>query len=149
MLLRTHLALGLLGALLVVPTTTHPFIFLPVVLIACLLPDVDSMYSFLGRFPLLRPLQWAVRHRGIIHSFTLCILISVLFALFIPVLALPFFLGYSIHLLSDSATLEGIRPYWPLKIEYAGRIKVGGTFEQGLFYGVMLANVLLVLRFLF
>lgn len=146
MLLRTHLALGLLGALFFFPVVKYPLIFFPVVIISCILPDVDSAYSFLGRFPLLRPLQWVVKHRGIIHSFTFCLLISVLFALFIPVLALPFFLGYSIHLIADSATVEGIRPYWPLKTEYAGRIRVGSVFEKGLCYGVVIANVLLIVR---
>ncbi len=146
MLVRTHVALGLLAALILIEKVTYHWLFLAVVLVASMLPDVDSMYSFLGQYRILRPLQWAVKHRGVLHSLTFCSLIAVLFAFFIPRLAFPFFLGYGLHLLADSFTVEGIRPFWPLQATTEGSITTGGTVESSLFYGIVLADVLLVIR---
>ncbi|MEK6926851.1 MAG: metal-dependent hydrolase [Nanoarchaeota archaeon] len=147
MLMKTHLAFGMIGFLILLPEVSHKLIFFFGVLVATLLPDIDSYNSYLGNRWYLRPFQWATKHRGALHSFTFCILVSIGFAFFIPILALPFFLGYSIHLFSDSFTHEGIRPFWPLKDECTGKIKVGGTIEQGLFYGALLVCVILFIRF--
>lgn len=146
MLLKTHLALGFLGALIFISKVEHPWIFFPVVLISCLIPDIDEMHSFLGRGWYFRPLQWTFKHRGVIHSFSLCILISAVFAFFIPVLAFPFFLGYSLHLIGDAISIEGIRPIWPLKEEWNGPMKVGGKLEKGIFYGIVFVCVLLIIK---
>ena len=107
--------------------------FIPIILLASLLPDIDSAYSYLGREKVFRPLQFFVRHRGFIHSFTFAIVAAVLLAMFIPVVAFPFFLGYSLHLLADSLTVEGIRPFWPWKDEVSGKIRTGGIVEYGIF----------------
>ncbi len=107
--------------------------FIPIVLLSSLLPDIDTAYSYLGRKRVFRPLQFFVRHRGLIHSFTFVIIAAVLLAMFIPVVAFPFFLGYSLHLLADSVTVEGIRPFWPWKDEVSGKIRTGGVVEYVLF----------------
>jgi len=146
MLLKTHLIFGLLTALLFIDKVSYKATFFVVVLIASILPDVDSMSSFLGRFKILRPLQWAVGHRGFLHSFSFMVLISLLFAFFIPRLAFPFFIGYGIHLIADSFTVDGIQPWWPSKEKMAGKIRTGGIVEQGLFYGILLLDVLLFVR---
>lgn len=139
MLMKTHVAMGMVGVLLLLPEVSHKLVFLIGTLFASLLPDIDIYNSYLGNRWYLRPFQWATKHRGVLHSFTFAIIVSLLFALVIPVIALPFFLGYSIHLFADSFTHEGIRPFWPLKDEIAGKIRVGGTIEQGIFYGTLLA----------
>lgn len=146
MLFKTHLALGFLGALFFLPDISYKLIFFPVVIFACLLPDIDSVSSKLGQYRILRPFQWFLTHRGLLHSFTFCIFISILLSLFLPRVAFPFFLGYSIHLLADSVTSDGIRPWWPSKQTHEGRIRTGGTVEAGLFYGIVLADILLFIR---
>jgi len=146
MLFRTHFVLGLLGLLYFLPVVNYTLVFGIVVIIAAILPDIDSTRSYIGNKFYLRPLQWATKHRGILHSFSFCMLISFLFAFFIPILAFPFFLGYSIHLIADSFTIEGIRPFWPWKQEIEGKIATGGKIEQGIFYGIILADILLVVR---
>ena len=145
---KTHLAIGVFLTLLLLPSVTHRVIFVPIVLLASLLPDIDSAYSTFGHKRIFRPLQLFVKHRGIIHSLTFCVFITALFAFLIPVLALPFFLGYGGHLLADSLTLDGIRPFWPLKKRASGKILTGGMIEQGIFIALIAANVLLVVSLL-
>ena len=78
------------------------------------------------------------------HSFTFVILITVFFALFFPIVALPFFLGYSLHLFADSLTIEGIKPFYPYKKRVCGRIKSGGRTEISIFLFFIFANLLLL-----
>ncbi len=146
MIKRTHLAIGLALALLFLPNVNYKFVFFPIVLICALLPDIDSPDSYFGSSKLWRPLQLLVKHRGVFHSFTLCILVSVLFAFVLPIVALPFFLGYGSHLLADSFTQEGITPFWPWKRASQGALRTGGSMENGIFIGFIIINALLFLR---
>lgn len=141
--MRTHLALGTVVLLFLLPHVEHKLVFIPVVLISSLLPDIDSSFSYMGKRSIFRPLQLFVKHRGVIHSFSLCILISLLFAFYIPVLALPFFLGYSFHLLLDSFSVDGIRPFWPFKKEIKGSIRAGGRLDDALFLSFLIATFIL------
>jgi inner membrane protein len=143
MIKRTHLAIGLALALLFLPSVNYKLIFFPIVLICALLPDIDSPDSYFGHHRIWKPLQFVVEHRGVFHSFTLCILFSLAFAFFVPVLALPFFLGYSCHLFADSFTQEGITPFWPWKRTSTGLLRTGGSIEYGIFIGFIIADVLL------
>lgn len=144
MLIRTHLAFAVLLIILFVKYVTNKWIFIGVLLIASVLPDIDSGFSNVGNRWYLRPLQFFVKHRGFIHSFTFAILISIILAYFWPVAALGFFLGYSVHLFCDSFTKEGIKPFWPLKIISKGPLLVGGRVEMGLFLVLVLADVALI-----
>ena len=133
MLMKTHLAIGIFAVLFFFPYMNDKAIFVLVVLIASLLPDVDSGFSTMGRNMAMRPLQVLTRHRGVFHSFTFCILASLVFSLYLPVLAFGFFLGYALHLLADSWTPEGIKPFWPWKKDLRGRVRVGGVIEETVF----------------
>ena len=73
-------------------------------------------------------------HRGFIHSLTFCLLISILLAVFIPILAIGFFLGFSLHLLADSFTKMGITPFWPYSRKAQGVLNTGGVVEKGIFF---------------
>ena len=143
MIKKTHLAIGLVLGLLFLPHVSHKILFIPIILIASLVPDIDCAYSYLGHMKIFRPLQWFVRHRGLIHSFVFCVFICLICALFVPVIALPLFLGYFGHLFADSLCVEGILPFWPLKKTLSGKIRVGGSVEHGVFIGLVLVNIAL------
>ncbi len=150
MLLRTHLAFGILMIILFVQHVNDKLIFMAMVLIATVLPDLDSGFSSWGRHLIFRPLQFFVKHRGIIHSFTVAVLISVVLAMFWPVVSLGFFLGYSVHLICDSFTKEGVQPFWPLRAKSIGFISTGGRIEDSIFIGLVLLDlILIVLAFAF
>jgi membrane-bound metal-dependent hydrolase YbcI (DUF457 family) len=146
---KTHLAIGIFAMAFFLPYVNHKLIFIPVVLIASILPDIDSGFSTFGKKGLFRPLQVLSKHRGLFHSFTLCIGVSIVFALYLPVLAFAFFLGYALHLLADSWTVEGIKPFWPFKPILKGAVRVGGIVEETVFIVFAILDVIfLVLLFL-
>jgi len=147
MLIRTHLAITLFFILFFIESVESKMIFVFVSLLSTLIPDIDSKNSTLGNRKIFRPLQFFLKHRGIIHSFTFLILVSFAFVLFLPVLAFPFFLGYSSHLVADSFTQRGIRPFYPFKKNISGRVRTGGKVEVSVFTLFVLGDLFLfVLR---
>ena len=146
MMFRTHMAVSAFLILLFLPVVVHIWSFVIILLIAGLMPDVDMSQSFLGKYRILRPLQWFVKHRGFFHSLTFALIFTLIFMFYIPIIALPFFLGYTGHLLADSLTSEGIRPFWPSKDEMRWKIKTNGKTEQIIFYVLCFVNLLLLVR---
>ena len=143
MLLKTHLAFAALIIILFVEHVNSPWIFIAMVVVATVIPDLDLSSSSWGRHLIFRPLQFFVKHRGIFHSFTFAVLASVLLAVFWPVASLGFFIGYSVHLIADSFTKEGIQPFWPLKAKSRGFIASGRTIEQSLFFSLVVIDIIL------
>lgn len=142
MLLKTHLAFAVLIIIIFIQQVEYKFIFVGMVVLATILPDLDNADSSYGRHLVFRPFQFFVKHRGIIHSFTIALICSVLLAIFLPIASLGFFLGYGVHLITDSFTKEGIQPFWPLKARSKGFITTGGRIEESLFLSMILINVL-------
>ncbi len=149
MLLRTHLLITLCFALLFMPFVAYPFLFLGIALVATYIPDIDLKYPVGKKRFFLRPLQWMVSHRGFLHSFVFMLLITLGFVLFFPFVALPFFLGYASHLMADSFTVKGIRPFYPFSYSCLGRIKTGGISETNVLIFFILADLFLILSRVF
>ncbi len=129
MLIRTHLSITLFFILLFISVVEYKFAFVLAALLATFIPDADSKFSTLGKKKSLRILQFFVKHRGMMHSFSFLILITLFFVLFFPIISLGFFLGYGLHLLADSFTVRGIRPFYPLKKKSSWKIRTGGRSE--------------------
>ena len=152
MLIKTHLAIIALFILAFVNSIQgdlNKIIFVAVALVATALPDIDSGLSTLGNGITGRIIQFFVKHRGFLHSFTICVILSIILAAFIPRLAFPFFLGYSIHLLSDSFTKEGIAIFWPMQKRSAWIFSTGGVLEKGVFYTFLVLDVLILIYLIF
>lgn len=145
MLIKTHLLISLCIALIFVPYVRYPLLFIAVVLLATYIPDIDTPNSKIGNHFFLRPFQWIAGHRGIVHSFVLLIGIVILLSLFLPLIALPFFLGYSSHLFADSFTIQGIKPFYPLGKVSSGNIKTGGFNEMNILALFGIIDFLLIL----
>ena len=129
MLLRTHYAIIIFFILLFLPVVNDKLVFIFVALIATQIPDIDSRYSKLGHRKIARILQWFTQHRGMIHSFTFLLSLTIILILILPILGLGFFLGYGIHLLADSFTVDGIRPFYPSRKKISGKVRTGGRLE--------------------
>ena len=149
MMLRTHLALAIFAIVLFVQHVNNKLLFIFIALIATALPDIDSGFSTFGKMKGFRFLQFFVKHRGIVHSFTLCIIISLLLAVFWPVISFGFFLGYALHLFVDSFTIEGIMPFWPYKKKSSWRLRTGSLVETSLFLFLILVDIVLVVIIFF
>ena len=141
MLIKTHYTIALFFILLLVPYTFDKTIFIAVALFATFIPDIDSRFSKLGKKKIVRVLLFFTKHRGIIHSFTFLILITFLIYSIFPVAALPFFVGYGVHLLADSFTIRGIRLFYPLKITLKGGVRTGGKKEKIIFFLFIILDV--------
>ena len=145
MMLRTHWTITIFAVLLFLPSITDKTVFIVVALIATMLPDIDSGFSTLGKLQATKFVQFLVKHRGVLHSFTFCVFVSIVFAFFLPVLALPFFIAYSLHLFADSFTVSGIRPFWPLKNKSSWKLRTGSYGETSLFVVLLIVDIFLVI----
>ena len=141
MLIRTHLVITALFVLIFLSSVQNKIVFVIVTLIAAVLPDIDSDSSIIGKRKIFRPIQFLFGHRGFLHSFTFLLLFTFFFVLFITVIAFPLFLGYSLHLFADSFTIQGIRPFYPLRKTYAGKFKTGGKIDLMLFISVLIIDL--------
>lgn len=145
MLMKTHLVFGIFWVLLLINEINNKFIFSALVILISLLPDLDTKESHIGRRLIFKPIQWVVKHRTFFHSLTFCLAISILLSFYLPILALPFFIGYTGHLFLDSLTPEGIRMFWPLKTTLSGPIRTGGKVESGIYYTLTGVNIILMI----
>ncbi|OIO81064.1 hypothetical protein AUJ84_01845 [Candidatus Pacearchaeota archaeon CG1_02_32_132] len=144
MLLRTHLAIGIAVGLYFLPFVNYEFIFVPIILISSLLPDADVFFPKFRRKEFSNS-QKDTDPRGILHTYTFCVGVSIIIAFIYPIVALPFFMGYSFHLLADSFTKAGIRPFWPFKTRSTGVVKTGGIVEKLLFITFTIIDVVLAI----
>jgi len=143
MLLKTHFMFAIFLIILFLGYVQDKFLFIGIVLIATVLPDLDTKFSSYGRHSIFRPLQFFVKHRGIVHSFTAAIFLALIFAVFWPVVSFGIFIGYSVHLFCDSFTPEGIQPFWPFKSKSSGPIHTGGRIEESIFFSLIFINFVL------
>ncbi|MBA7615341.1 hypothetical protein ES703_22621 [subsurface metagenome] len=148
MLKKTHLVIGFFVTLYFLPYVNNKLIFFPVLMIASLIPDIDSLIAPKKDYKILRSLK-SKSYKDFMHSYTLCIILSLLLAFFYPILALPFFIGYSFHLFFDSLTVPGTTPFWPLKIKSKGFIVPGGKTEKIITLILGFLSILLIFRYIF
>lgn len=147
MYLRTHLMVSFFAILVLIHFVNEKFLFAFVVLIATLIPDLDNRSSKIGKYKIFRPLQFFFGHRGMIHSFSFLILVSILLIFWKPLVALGFFVGFGLHLIFDGFTQMGIYPFWPLKKRWRGFIKTGGKFESFIFSLFLVVDLILFVSF--
>jgi len=135
---RTHLVFSFLIGLLIISSfdIQNKTIFIIILLIASVLPDIDSYKSKIGKK--VKPLSFLINiflgHRGIFHSVFLLILISLLIMLASYEITIAFFVGYLSHLILDSLTPEGVMFFYPFsKKKTKGFIRTGSLVENILF----------------
>jgi membrane-bound metal-dependent hydrolase YbcI (DUF457 family) len=114
-------------------------------LIGTIIPDIDSRFSIMGRKFINRILQFFTKHRGIIHSFTFLICITLILVCFAPTFALGLFLGYGLHIFADSFTSYGITPFAPFSRKKSeGFITSGKKFEKFVLISFIIFDLLLI-----
>lgn len=149
MLFRTHIAAAIFLILLFLSKIEHKISFVLVLFAAAVIPDIDTRFSKVGKKKIFRLLQFFVKHRGLFHSFLFLIFITLILVLFIPVVSLPFFIGYSSHLMLDSFTVEGVYPFYPFKKRIFGSIKTSGKNEIILLIIITLICVAMIIAKVF
>lgn len=145
MMFFTHTAFSLYVGLFLMEKFSNRYLFLALLLIGSLLPDLDNPYSKLGRK--IRPISTFIKfvfgHRGIFHSVIPAALILFLFyyVFGLKLIGAALSIGFVLHLIIDGLTKEGINYLYPFaKFRISGFIKTGGFFEWILFM-VLLALI--------
>lgn len=146
--MRTVLAFGVAVALYFLPYVANKAVFLPVVIIACLIPQIGTLsWKKTGMFAKSDKLSFIDK---ILKNYTICIIVSIGLAFSYPVLALPFFLGYSFTVSLNAFSKEGVEPFWPIvNTRTSGRIVSGGSLDNTLFYIFIVFDVALLVKFFF
>ncbi len=147
---KTHLAIGVLFMIIFLQNVFNIGIFVSVFIISTLLPNLDQFGSSkrAGNMMVWKPIKHVLKPRGFLHSFTFCLIITFVFTWYLPIFAFPFFLGYSIHLLADAWTVEGIKPFWPLNNIAKGRVQTGGSLEETIFFIFVILDIVFVFIYL-
>ncbi|MDA1196953.1 MAG: metal-dependent hydrolase [Nanoarchaeota archaeon] len=146
MLGKTHIAFALLVAIVAVDSfEVNSLLFVFVVVLSALLPDLDVKNSTISRwFPFF---SWFSRHRGMLHSFVVAVMGYFLMSLFSEAYGIAFFLGYCSHLILDMLTPQGIVLLAPFSQKrFHGFLKTGSFEERMLF---LLICVLIVIALVY
>lgn len=134
---KTHLAIGILLLFVFSRFTellsTNKILGASLLLFASLLPDIDNSRSIVGRK--FKSVNWMFKHRSFFHSIFAMILFTVLIQVIFNKqnLSLLFMFGYLSHLVADSLTIEGTKPFYPKKKVIKGKLRVGSFLETVIF----------------
>ncbi len=132
MLFRTHLIITCFFILLALPFVDFKIVFVIAALLGTLIPDIDTKYSKAGKKKVFRPVQLFTSHRGVFHSFSFLVLLGFFLVFVFPKAIEGFILGYGLHLIADSLTVQGIYPLYPLKWKIKGNLRTGSFNETGI-----------------
>ena len=151
MMFITHISFALfLGLLIIkyVPSSVLPvnhYVFLAIIVLASLLPDIDSAHSLLGSK--VKAISMAFRHRGVIHSLFVMIIFGIILLLIKPNLyyLLAFIIGYFSHLMLDSLNPKGITLFWPFKKRLRGSFRTTGLIDWLLLLLFFVLDIILLI----
>ena len=150
---RTHLAIGLLAALLLLPVIGQTwYIFIPLILLGSLLPDVDHENSKINKMlPITRWIPKVFAHRGFFHSiFPAIIIYAGFYFAKLEYIGLPLTIGYTSHLASDCFTRLGCNLLHPVStFRIQGPVMTNGIMELLTLGSVLLLDALLVIKHIF
>ena len=140
---RTHLAFAFLLGIVFenVVSVGNEVLFLAIVMVAALIPDVDNADSKLGRY--VKLISKIFEHRGYFHSVFLILLGLFFFNAF---WFIAFALGVVSHLILDSMTLQGITPLYPLKMRISGFIRTGSFMENIFFVLIVVVGLYVMVK---
>jgi len=150
MLLRTHIAISLLGVLSLFSLFENKVVFVIAVLLGGIFPDIDCETSKLGRKGIFRPLQFFIKHRGLFHSFSFLLVLVVLGFVFLETfrneIIFGVVIGYGLHLITDSFTKKGVRLFYPLsKKVFKWKIRSGGKKEIAFLAFILAIDIILII----
>ena len=103
-----------------------------------LLPDIDEAHSTIGQKAgfISKLIQKLFKHRGLFHSVWMVLILYALFQFVVSkylainnFVLMGFLVGYGAHLLGDAATVNGIKPFYPLGFTIRGPVRTGKFSE--------------------
>jgi len=146
-LFRTHVVFGAFVYFVLSYFVEMPLFVLVFVLLGAVFVDVDIKNSSFGNRWYFRPLQWVVKHRGVLHSLFFGVLLSLILGSVNLWVGFGFFVGYVSHLFLDCWTKSGVRLFWPFKYRVKGFVRSGSWVEDVVFVLLMLVDIGLVVLY--
>ena len=126
-----------------------PFWVLFFVLFSTAFVDIDVKSSKIGNHWYFRPLQWVIKHRGVLHSLVFALFLSLIVGGFNLWAGFGFFAGYISHLFLDCLTVSGVRLFWPFKFKIKGFVRSGGIVEEVIFVLLLLGDIFIIGKVVF
>ena len=149
MYVYTHLMITIFGIFLTIGFVENKFLFVIAAIFSTFFPDLDISTSKIGRKKIFRPFQVFLKHRGFIHSFTFLLIVCFFLYFWNPSISEGFFMGFGLHLVGDSFTKRGIRPFWPLKWRIRGKMRTGKGMELFILLAFLILDIFLVVKMIF
>lgn len=144
MLFYTHLIAGLFSALLFLNYSENKIIFILVTVFFSIFPDIDSSNSKMGKYGFSKVLTAFSKHRGVFHSLLFVGIFYLILENYIQIIALPFLIGYSTHLILDVLTKRGLRLFYPLNFRFHGFVRTGKFFEMIFFLILLILTTVII-----
>lgn len=119
------------------------------ILLSSVFVDIDLSKSKVGRRtrPISNIINIIFSHRGIIHSaYIPLLLFLILYINNYASVGIAILIGYIGHLLLDGLTKEGVNLFYPF-LEFRGFVRVGGLIEKIIFLGLIILNIIVILKF--
>ena len=145
MMFKTHLAFGFLVGLLLIQffRPANQILFLTLVVIGSVLPDIDHPNSKIGSK--VKIIGFLFEHRGFFHSVFALILLMFPLYYFLKsyMLGIAILAGYAAHILIDAFSKQGIMPFHPLsRFTIKGFIKTNGLVEYVIFIALIFIDAI-------
>ena len=149
MMFLTHASVGLFIGLLILKLASLPVnetVFLVLLVLGSIFPDIDNTKSVLGRR--IKPLSMLFKHRGFFHSILPAVIIGIIIFLITSnsYYTAAYIVGFLSHLLIDSLTPGGINFFWPSKLKLKGKLVTGSVFDWALLVIFIILDFLLIVN---
>jgi inner membrane protein len=141
MLFKTHIVFSLAVYFLLNYFIAMPIYTLIFVMLATAFVDIDIKNSKAGNRWYLRPFQFFTKHRGMLHSLIVGLILSLVIAAVNHWAGFGFFVGYLSHLLIDCFTKSGVALFWPFGWKINGFVKSGRIVEDVIFVLLLLGDI--------
>lgn len=151
MLAKTHIAFGILAALLTLQyaVISNELLFVALVIIGVFLPDIDHSESKINNaLKVTKLVPFFFSHRGFFHSIFAAVLVFAgLWHLLGFIYGFGLFVGYLSHLLSDALTVSGVNFLHPVAtFRIRGPVQTGTLVETLIFLAVIGLDAWLLVR---
>jgi inner membrane protein len=149
----THLAFGLLVALLGLSIfdIKYPPLFILVILLFSVFPDIDETKSKIGKKNKLLSgiINFIFGHRGLIHTIYIPLILFIIFYTLSKEIGIAILFGYGSHLIIDSINKAGIIPLYPISSKkIRGFVKTGSFLEKIIFLVIIFVDLYLLLNYI-
>ena len=154
MMYKTHLVFALFIGNFLFSYFSESFLFLALVCVGALLPDIDHPESFFGRRikPLSIFISQVFGHRGFFHSLFVPLLLYGIFSIIFEssFVGVSLGVGYLSHLVGDSFTQKGVNFLHPFStFRVSSFLITGGILEYVVFLGLFFTDLYLLSGYLF